>query len=168
MNTIQIVARNQYNVIADKDNNIPFNCPSDLVFFKTLSYGKKIVCGRKTFETLPEKVQERVGAIFTTNKNYRCDKAILHDLVSFVDYCDSVLEDQDVLIIGGEQIYNLTFNRVDEIYLTSVKEEEEIATTEGFKYSYYPPEDGFKLNWSLKNLVDGKTGTKFQVEHWKK
>lgn len=160
---IQIVARNEHNVIADFNNKIPFDCKSDMAFFYNLSLGKQIVCGRRTFELLPPKVQERVSAVFTTNRNYRADKWLLHDITDFMGYCDYWLDKSDVLIIGGQKVYDLTFNRTEEVYVTDVIDSK---VKEGYSYDYDLRKEGFGLNWKLRGLIDEKTGVKFMVSHW--
>ena len=161
---IQIVARNQYNVIGDENGEIPWVCKADMLFFHYLSLGKKIVCGRKTFEGLPEQVKKRVDAVFTTNRNYRTDIAILYDLVEFVDFCDFWLPKKDVLVIGGQKVYDLTFNLTEEIYLTSIYDFNHHK--EGAKYNHEPLKNDFKRHWVMNDIVDQKTGTRFNTVHW--
>jgi len=160
---IQIVARNQNNIIGDSYGNITWTCKADMSFFYHLSLDKNIVCGRKTFEGLPEQVQKRVSAIFTRDKYYNTDKKVLHDLFDFQDYCDLSDSNQDILIIGGEQVYNLTFNMANEIYLTTIYDQNDIKA--GAKYEHEPLKR-FRKHWVLNNLIDEKTGVKFDVQHW--
>jgi len=161
---IQVVARNQNNIIGDVNGNIPWTCKADMSFFYHLSLNKNIVCGRKTFEGLPEQVQKRVSAIFTRDKYYNTGKTVLHDLVDFKDYCDLLDSNKDILIIGGEQVYNLTFNMIDEKYLTFIHDQNDIK--KGAKYKHDPLKSGFRKHWVLNGLIDEKTGVKFDVQHW--
>ena len=161
---IQVVARNQCHVIGDTEGNITWTCKADMLFFHYLSLEKSIVCGRKTYEGLPEQVQNRVSAIFTRDKNYETDKIVLNDLVSFQDYCDIHTNGEDILIIGGQQVYDLTFNMTDEIYLTSIYDKNHLR--EGAKYTHEPFKSGFRRHWVLNDLVDKKTGTRFDIQHW--
>ena len=161
---IQVVARNQNNIIGDVNGDIPWICKADISFFYYLSISKNIVCGRKTFEGLPEQVKNRVSAVFTRDKYYNTDKKVLHDLVDFKDYCDLSDSKQDILIIGGEQVYNLTYNITDEIYLTFINDQNDIK--KGAKYKHELLKSGFRKHWVLNHLIDEKTGVKFDVQHW--
>ena len=53
---------------------MPWNIPSDLKRFKELTMGKKILMGRKTFESLPFVLPGRTHLVLTTKKDFSYKK----------------------------------------------------------------------------------------------
>lgn len=53
-----IAAISENRVIGEKQG-IPWYFPEDLKIFKEITYGKKIIMGRKTYELLPKKLKGR-------------------------------------------------------------------------------------------------------------
>ena len=64
-----IVAKSINNIIG-VNNKMPWNIPSDLKRFKELTMGKKILMGRKTFESLPFVLPGRTHLVLTTKKDF--------------------------------------------------------------------------------------------------
>lgn len=115
-----IVAHSTNNSIG-KDNKIPWYLPEDLKRFKELTMGKKMIMGRKTFESLPGILPGRQHIILTQNKNYTVDNPnvkIVTDLNELINtYQDS---NEEVFIIGGGEIYKLFLDYTSKLYITEV------------------------------------------------
>ena len=101
-----IVAKSINNIIGI-NNKMPWNIPSDLKRFKELTMGKKILMGRKTFESLPFVLPGRTHLVLTTKKDFSYnhkDVIIYNDLNKLIEeYKDSKKE---IFIIGGGKIYS--------------------------------------------------------------
>jgi len=94
-----IVAIDDKNGIG-KDGKIPWKDPEDLSFFKHLTVGNgnnALIVGRKTFESIPRKLENRKVVILSKKPNAKHDLlSALKDLKNDHDY---------VFICGGEQVY---------------------------------------------------------------
>lgn len=119
-----IVAASNNRVIG-KDNTLPWNIPEDLEFFKHVTGGSPIIMGRKTWESLPKKpLPNRVNLVLTTDTTFKAEGAtVVHsanEAILTAKSCYNYNFTKKVFIIGGEQIYNLFFDRADAIYYTKV------------------------------------------------
>jgi dihydrofolate reductase len=119
-----IVAHSLHKRVIGNKGDLPWTIPEDLQFFKTMTTGKAVVMGRKTYESLPQSVRplpNRKTFILTRNEDYK----IAHpDVQTFTDLkkCLMVakLSSEEVMIAGGEQIYKLCMPYTDRIYATII------------------------------------------------
>lgn len=110
------------NRVIGKDGKLPWHLPEDLKFFKKMTYGKIMIMGRKTFESLPGHLPNRFHIVISHNQ-YVGDEPD----VAFTRSIDEALATaqkltgkygDEVFIIGGGEIYKQTMGLVDRIYLT--------------------------------------------------
>lgn len=159
-----LVAVAENNVIGG-DNKLLWRIPEDLCRFKEITMNKSIIMGRKTFESLPKILPGRHHIVLTNDKNYSVDS----DKVTIVHNLDEVLSEyssssKEAFIIGGAEIYNLTFSYCDNFYLTKVFESFNNAD------AFFPEIDYSK--WREVYSSDIKTneadGLKFQFLNYKR
>lgn len=106
-----------------KDNNLLFHIKEDLQRFKTLTIGRAVVMGRKTFESLPDRkpLEGRDNYILTRDENYFVEGAIVVNSYSdFLSNYANKYPSDNICIIGGSEIYKLFLNDVNNVYLTKV------------------------------------------------
>ena len=115
-----IVAKSINNIIG-VNNKMPWNIPSDLKRFKELTMGKKILMGRKTFESLPFVLPGRTHLVLSTKKDFshnHKDVIIYNDLNNLIsEYKDSK---EEIFIIGGGKIYSELLKYTSKLYITEV------------------------------------------------
>jgi dihydrofolate reductase len=113
-----VVARDVFGLIG-KDNKLPWHCKEDLQRFKRITMGKRIVMGRKTFESLPKMLPGRKHVVLTRNENFS------HEGVEVFHSVDDLLAayQEDLYIIGGAEIYNQFIDKYDVIEMTVIKGE---------------------------------------------
>lgn len=125
----QIVAHSTNHVIG-KDNTLPWDYPEDLKHFKNITTGKTILMGRKTFESIGRPLPNRTNIVLTRNTSRSADWVQVmnnfHDALK--KYEDS---EEELIVIGGQQIYELFFPYTTKLYITQIKREVEGDT-------YYP------------------------------
>lgn len=119
----QIAAMSRNRVIG-VDNTLPWNLPEDLKFFKQMTQKKILVMGRKTFESLPGHLPGRFHIVIS-----RANITAEEEDVQFVTSLDQALQlakkmippwNEEVMIIGGAEIYKLAMPVTDRIYLTEI------------------------------------------------
>ncbi len=123
-----IVAMAKNGCIGDK-NDLPWHIPEDLKHFKEKTSGKPILMGRKTFES----ILDRIGKPLPKRKTYIISRSgfdYQHPDVSICASFDMALEMakdhakahhiHEVIIGGGTQIYELALPVIDKIYLTEI------------------------------------------------
>ena len=134
-----LVAASENNVIGNH-NQIPWNLPNDLKFFKNKSWGMQVIMGRNTYESLDKPLPGRINVVITTNKYWkRDDVTVAHTIDEAIKKaCES--DCNELFIIGGGEIFKQSMNIVNRIYLTRVH-----TTIEG--NVFYPALDESK--WKL-------------------
>jgi len=120
MNTPEIVlfvARADNGVIGDK-GGLPWRIPEDLKHFKTLTMGKPMVMGRKTFESLPGLLPGRRHIVITRDQNWSAEGAeVAPDAEAAIALAGDV---EEIAVIGGAEIYRLFLPLARRIELTEV------------------------------------------------
>ena len=118
-----IVAMAQNRVIG-VNNKLPWYLPNDLKYFKAITMGKPIIMGRKTYDSIGKPLPGRTNIIITRDQNYSAEGcSIVHSLDQALTLAESVAVidgQEEVIVIGGEQIYQLALPRADRLYLTRV------------------------------------------------
>ena len=139
MNISMIVAMSKNRVIG-KDNVMPWHLSDDLKNFKKITIGKTIIMGRRTYDSIGKALPGRKNVILSRNLK---DKDIL-----VFDNLENALVDvgneEEIFIIGGQDIYSQTINKANKLYLTTINDE-----IEGDKF--FPDFDN--SNW---DIVDTK------------
>lgn len=110
-----IVAASDNDVIGIR-GELPWHLPADLKRFKQLTMGKPIVMGRLTHESIGRPLPGRRNVILTRNGNYRspgCERvSSVDDVLAFAD--------EEVMVIGGGDVYAQFLPHAQRIYLTRV------------------------------------------------
>lgn len=113
---VLILARADNGVIGNA-GKIPWHLPADLRRFKTLTQGKPMIMGRKTFDSLPGLLDGRRHIVLTRDPDWDEEGA---EVVRSVDEAISHANAPHISVIGGAEIYKLFLPRADRIELTQV------------------------------------------------
>jgi len=118
-----VVAMGENRVIG-RDGGLPWHIPGDLKLFKKTTMGKPMVMGRKTWESLGGPLPGRPHVVITRDTSYKAAGAhVVHDLDQALSVAQGLaitLETDEIMIIGGAEIFNLAMTKADRIYLTQV------------------------------------------------
>ena len=121
---IALVVAVAENRVIGKDGDLPWHIPGDLKLFKQTTLGKPIVMGRKTWESLGRPLPGRPNIVITRDAAFQAEGAhVVHDLDQAFAVAGDLavnLETEEVMIIGGAEIYKLAFPMADRLYLTEV------------------------------------------------
>ena len=99
---------------------MPWHIPEELKYFKEVTMGKAIVMGRKTYESIGRPLPGRLNIIITRNEGYSVEGAeVLHDLNAAIERGKEYSE--EVVIIGGAEIFNLSMPMADRLYITVIR-----------------------------------------------
>jgi len=116
---ISFIAAMDKNRVIGKDNSLPWNMPADMKHFKDLTLGKPIVMGRKTYETIGKPLPNRKNIIITRDQDYKAEGCIVAH--SIEESLQSAENAEEVMVIGGANIYKQFLPRTDKIYLTIIE-----------------------------------------------
>ncbi|MEX1052235.1 MAG: dihydrofolate reductase [Patescibacteria group bacterium] len=108
-----------------RDNKIPWYLPEDIKRFKDLTMGHPVIMGRKTFESiisyLKKPLPGRVNIVVTRNPDFAYDGVIVCKSIDEAIEKALNIDKNEILIGGGEQIFNSTVDMADRLYLTIIK-----------------------------------------------
>ncbi|WEJ62041.1 type 3 dihydrofolate reductase [Thiomicrorhabdus lithotrophica] len=116
---IAMIAAMAKNRVIGLDNDMPWHLPDDLRFFKATTTGKPVVMGRKTFESIGSKpLPNRPNYVISRQADF---VAIGATVFSSVDEAlQELSEHEEVIIMGGGQLYNMMLPKADKLYLTQI------------------------------------------------
>lgn len=117
-----IVAVSENGVIG-KDNKLLWKLSDDLKRFKRIRTGKPIIMGRKTFESIGKALPESDNIVITRNPDYHPnnqDIVTVSNIADAIKHCELLEQTEELLFIGGQQIYEQAMLFADRIYLTLV------------------------------------------------
>jgi dihydrofolate reductase len=121
---ISLLVAYDLNRVIGIDNKMPWHIPEELKYFKKITMGKAIVMGRKTFESIGRALPGRLNIIVTRNEEYVTEGAeVYHDLQKAIERGKEFSE--EVVIIGGAEIFNLSMDIADRLYITIIRKEYE-------------------------------------------
>ena len=113
-----MIAAMANNRVIGLDNKMPWHLPADLQHFKKVTTGKPVIMGRKTFESIGRPLPGRRNIIITRNSEYTAQG------IEVVSTPDAALElvtiAEEVMIIGGGNIYEQFLPKAERLYLTFI------------------------------------------------
>jgi dihydrofolate reductase len=113
---VLILARATNGVIG-RDGRLPWHLPADLKRFKTLTMGRPMIMGRKTFDSFPAPLPGRRHIVLTRDRDWQAAGAeVAHD----VDAALALAGEGEVFVIGGAEIFALFRDIADRVELTEI------------------------------------------------
>jgi dihydrofolate reductase len=102
-------------------NRLPWHLPADLRHFKQITMGKPILMGRRTWESIGRPLPGRSNIVITRDRAYAAAGC------SVVHSVDEALRaaqgHEEVMLIGGEQLYRQLLPQTERLYITQVQGE---------------------------------------------
>ena len=115
---ITLIAAVAENNALGKDNQLLWHLPDDFKRFKNITSGHHIIMGRKTFESFPKPLPNRIHVIITRQKDYQPEAChVVDSLAKAISVCP---KDEDLFIIGGGEIYKQSIEMADKLDITRV------------------------------------------------
>lgn len=122
--SMNLIAATDLNWGIGKDGGLLTQLSGDLKYFKEKTSGKVVVMGRATLESLPngKPLPNRTNIVLTSQPNFEKEGCIaVHSLDELRAECLKYDSD-DVMIIGGEQIYMQMMKYCDRLFITKIFE----------------------------------------------
>lgn len=118
---ISLIVAHDPNRVIGFENKMPWHIPGDLAYFKKVTMDKAMVMGRKTFESIGRVLPGRKNIIVTRNDDYQVDGAeVVTDLVKAIEIASA--HHEEVMVIGGEQIFRAILPKADRLYVTLIQQ----------------------------------------------
>lgn len=124
---LAIVAAVADNGVIGRDNRLIWRLKSDLRRFRDLTWGKPMIMGRKTFESIGKALPGRKSIVLTRDPTFAAPEiAVAHswtEAVALGETAADEMEAREVAVIGGAEIYALALPETTRLYLSLVHAE---------------------------------------------
>ena len=159
MRKITVIVAVSENLVIGYKNALPWHISEDLKNFKKITTNHSVVMGRKTFESIGKPLKDRRNIVISR------DKALKITGVEVVNSLDDAIcltkDENEIFIIGGEQIYKMAMPIATNLHITKV-----YCTVEGD--AFFPAFD--LRDWKILTQNDKKTNEelKFSFIHYER
>jgi dihydrofolate reductase len=133
------------------EGKLPWHIPEELQYFKAMTLNKPIVMGRKTFESMGKRpLPNRINIILTHDASFEATGCtVVHSVEALLE---QFKEQEEIMIIGGGEIYKQFLPLASQLYITLIHEEYKGDT-------YFPP-----IEWSHWALKEEHLGALFTTQ----
>lgn len=123
---IVAMARNR---VIGKDNQLPWHLPSDLKYFKQTTLGKPVIMGRRTFDSIGRPLPGRKNIVITRQPHWQREgvstAVSLPEAIALGRSAALAGGAEELMVIGGAQIYAEALPLARRLYVTEVQAEVE-------------------------------------------
>ena len=112
------------NRVIGRNGDLPWQLPADLQHFKSVTMGKPIIMGRKTFESIGRPLPGRKNIVVTRRANFVSDGVLISNNLTAAIALGKAIASEDnvdeIMVIGGGEIYAKALSDAERLYLTEV------------------------------------------------
>jgi dihydrofolate reductase len=150
-----VVAVGRNNVIG-KDGRLPWRLPDDMRHVREVTMGKPLIMGRRTFDSIGRALPGRANIVLTRDPTFRAQDV---QVARTPDEAIALAGDApEIIVFGGQQIFDLFMTQADRIYLTRVD-----ADVSGDTYFSFDP-GGWRVVDSAAHGTDERHPYAFRFE----
>ncbi|MFC1685840.1 dihydrofolate reductase [Nanoarchaeota archaeon] len=157
---MKLIAAMTKDYVIGKDGSLPWYIKEDLKLFKELTKGNTVLMGRKTFDSIVDRLNkplpQRQNIVISKHPmSYKAENLYAcRNISDAVEKAESF--GTDVFVIGGASLYKQTLPLVDEMHISWVKQ-------------YYKGDTFFpKFDEKDWNIVDAKEYEEFTWMHYQR
>jgi dihydrofolate reductase len=116
-----IVAMAENRVIG-LDGAMPWHISDDLKYFKKITFGKPIVMGRRTFQSIGKPLPGRTNIVLSQDASFSAEGIVTaRDKKGALEAAKHAAGgDEEIMIVGGAKIYTLFMENINRVYLTQI------------------------------------------------
>ncbi len=112
------------NRLIGRDNTLPWRLPRDMRHFMATTLGKPVLMGRKTFESMKAPLPGRTNIVLTRDPQWQASGVkVVHTLEEGLSLAEAqcLIDGEDeMMVIGGADIYALALQLATRLYVTHV------------------------------------------------
>jgi dihydrofolate reductase len=154
-----IVAAVARNGVIGAGGGLPWRLSSDLKRFRALTWGKPLIMGRRTFDSIGRALPGRETIVVTRDPAFaRQSLLVAHEIGAALDLARErarAMGANEIIVAGGAEIYAQTIKRASRLFITEVALE---AKGEA-RFSPIDPEQ-----WREVSRVKGERGVSDEAD----
>jgi dihydrofolate reductase len=128
---ISMIAAIGKNREIGRGNLMLWHIPEDLKRFRELTMGHPVIMGRRTFESIGKVLPGRANIVLTRDDSWKREGVVVvHSMDEAISVAKEI-DQEEIFIIGGAQIYDQALPFADKLYLT-------LIDAEGNADSFFP------------------------------
>ncbi|MGI9234467.1 MAG: type 3 dihydrofolate reductase [Woeseiaceae bacterium] len=135
---ISIIVAASTNSVIGAGGDLPWKISDDLKRFKRLTLGKPVIMGRRTWDSIGRPLPGRQNIVVTRQADFQAEGCEV--VASPADALRAAGDVDEIVVIGGSEIYALFLPKASRIYLTRVQ-----ARVEGDAYFPDPDDQDWQL-----------------------
>lgn len=146
------------NGVIGRAGGLPWRLKDDMARLKAMTMGKPIIIGRKTWESFPKRpLPGRPNLIVTRDASYDAPGGeVFTSIEAALERGEALARERgvdEIMILGGAEIYAAAFDRADRLYITEVH-----ATAEGdVSFPGFDPEKWHEISRERHRAEAGDT-----------
>lgn len=114
------------NGVIGRNGRLPWRMPTDMKRFRSLTLGKPVIMGRKTFESLRRPLDGRDNIVVTRQAGFAAAPGVhvapgIHEALALARRLALARGAGEIAVIGGAEIFRAALPFADRIYLTIVR-----------------------------------------------
>jgi dihydrofolate reductase len=161
-----LIAALAQNRVIGRDNQLPWHLPADLKYFKAMTLGKPIIMGRKTWDSLGRPLPGRLNLVVSRQPGLTLAGAeVCPSLAAAVERAEAWARQEgaeELMLIGGAQLYAQGLTAADRLYLTRVE-----LAPEGDAFFPELAEQDWRLASSIEHAATAESPA-YAFEVWEK
>ena len=122
--TIALVVARAENGAIGRGGDLPWRLSTDLKQFRKLTLGKPVLMGRRTFNSLPRVLDQRVNIVLSRDPNFEAPGALvagyLEEGLAAAREAARAAGVDEIMVIGGDDVFRAVMPLAGRIYLTEV------------------------------------------------
>jgi dihydrofolate reductase len=115
---LELVVAAAENDVIGRAGQLPWHLPADLRHFKSLTVGRHILMGRKTYESIGKALPDRTNLVMSRTANFAPAGAKV--VATLKDAQQAAAGQPQLMVIGGAEIYRQCLPIARRIHLTLV------------------------------------------------
>jgi dihydrofolate reductase len=121
---ISLIVAVAENGVIGRNGALPWHVPSDLKTFRRITMGKPVIMGRRTYASIGKPLPGRDNIVVTRNTNFdvagTMRSASIGEALDIARHKAAERGVDEIMVIGGAEIFALTLPLADRIYLTRI------------------------------------------------
>jgi dihydrofolate reductase len=115
---LELVVAVAENDVIGRGNQLPWHLPADLKHFKSLTLGKPVLMGRKTYQSIGKALPGRTNIVLTRSTEFAPDDCVV--AATLGDARMAAGGESVLMVIGGADIYRQCLALAQRIHLTLI------------------------------------------------